>query len=76
MQEEQLIFYYSWKEEKKTPIPADNFKKYNTKHNPKISILKPKIWVKQENWVSNISILLQNQLVWWWFCNKIKILLT
>ena len=25
------------------PIPADNLKKYNTKHNPKISILKPKI---------------------------------
>ena len=24
-------------------IPADNFKKYNTKHNPKIRILKPKI---------------------------------
>ena len=42
------------------PIPADNFKKYDTKHNPKISILKAKIWVKQENLVSNISILLQN----------------
>ena len=41
-------------------MPADNFKKYNTKHNPKISILKPKIWVKQENWASNISILLHN----------------
>jgi hypothetical protein len=25
------------------PIPANNFKKYNTKHNPKINILKPKI---------------------------------
>ena len=25
------------------PIPADNFKKYNSKHNPKISILKPEI---------------------------------
>jgi hypothetical protein len=25
------------------PIPADNFKKYSTKHNLKISILKPKI---------------------------------
>ena len=27
----------------KKPIPADNFKKYSTKHNPKISILKPEI---------------------------------
>jgi hypothetical protein len=31
------------KRKKKNPIPADNFKKYNTKDNPKIDILKPKI---------------------------------
>ena len=34
------------------PIPANNFKKYSTKHKPNKSILKPKIRVKEESeWV-------------------------
>ena len=41
---------------KQKPLPAENFIKHNPKHNPKIIISKLKIWIKQENWASNMSI--------------------
>ena len=45
---EVLNFSFFWfiLDYKKNPIPADNFKKYRIKHNPKIGFLKPRIRIK------------------------------
>ena len=41
------------------PIPADNLKKYKTKHNPKISILRnPRYGLKQDKYLGFLKMLI------------------